>query len=612
METLFGWIDCGLTVEERDAVTQRMQSVLPNGMASEPCRLYTEQCGLVVNGRGEVSKHDDDRGLAILVGSARWSESALAELAMRDGAARALAAGYQKYGDRVLRLIKGAFSLAVVDKGTGRALLAVDRMGIFPLAYAQANGAIVFGSTVDCVKAHPWIRTTIDPQSVYNYLYFHMIPAPDTIYTDISKLKPAHCLTFHQGKLETTRYWWPEFSESSDVGIEQFGEQLRVLLHKAVSRCEPDGHTGAFLSGGIDSSTVSGILSEICPPAKTYSIGFQADGYDEIGYARIASRHFGTQQREYYVSPQDVAMIIPDIARTYDEPFGNSSAVAVYYCADMARQDGINTMLAGDGGDELFAGNERYATQGLFELYAKVPTWARQYFIQPFADHFPGGQHVLPVRKLRRYLEQATIPLPARLDTYNFLHMVPATDIFSADFLSSVNERHPITLRETSYEAASGTSVLNRLLRLDWEHTLADNDLRKVNKMCALAGLNVRYPMLDDDLVELSTQVPSSWKLKNHKLRYFFKHALRDFLPKEVLRKQKHGFGLPFGVWLCISKELKQLSLESIQRIKARHFFNSDFLDTLVTRHHANHAAYYGELIWLFMMLELWLGAHGE
>jgi asparagine synthase (glutamine-hydrolysing) len=367
----------------------------------------------------------------------------------------------------------------------------------------------------------------------------------------------------------------------------------------------------AFLSGGTDSSTVSGLLTQVLgKPAETYSIGFGAEGFDETEYARIASRHFGTHHHEYYVTPDDVVKAIPIIAAAYDEPFGNASAVPTYLCAKRAREDGIDVMLAGDGGDEVFGGNARYAKQKIFEIYGRIPELLRHTVIEPLAFGAPGLSALMPFRKLQSYINQAKIPLPDRLESYNFLHLNPLASIFDPDFLGQIDEDACLAVMREPYARTDARSPINRMMHLDLKQTLADNDLRKVNRMCELAGVEVRYPLLDEEVMAFSAQLPENWKVKGLQLRYFFKEALRDFLPPEIIAKSKHGFGLPFGLWMEHHKPLQDMAYDSLQAFRSRGYVQPAYIDNLIDQHRSGHASYYGVMIWVIMMLEQWLATH--
>jgi len=458
------------------------------------------------------------------------------------------------------------------------------------------------------VIAHPEVKADISSQSVYDYIYFHHCPSPNTIYQQVKKLEGGQRLVYQDGKIKIDYYWLPQFVEKAPASIIDMGSQLRQKLTDSVKRLSVGADTtGAFLSGGLDSSSVAGALSQVYPEqARTFSMGFPVEDYDEIEYANIAVKHFHTQQHEYYITPEDTVKAIPDIAAYYDEPFGNSSALAAYYCAKLGKEKGIQLMLGGDGGDEIFAGNERYAQQITFDFYQKVPQWLAL-TLETGLNHLPAflAQQKL-FFKAKRYIDQANTPLPDRLQDYNFLHRHASDEIFQADFLQAVDIDTPLSLLRDTYHRPQQASHLNRMLYMDWKTTLHDNDLVKVNKMCEMAEVAVGYPLLSQDIIELSCQIPSAEKLQAKALRKFYKQAMKGFLPDEILFKSKHGFGLPFGVWLKAYKPLQTLAYDNIEKLKQRPYFKTSFLDHAVKMHQSIHASYYGELIWILMMLELW------
>jgi asparagine synthase (glutamine-hydrolysing) len=566
--------------------------------------------GSVCAALGGAAHRSADGVLAALTGLPRWNHPELASIAQTEGPAQALIAAYRRFGTGLCRELRGAFSLALIDLAQDTVLLALDRIGQRHLFYAPVEGGLVFGASADALLAHPGVSGEIDPQSVFDYVYSHHCPSAGSIYRQIRKLDGAEILVFQRGEIRIERYWQPEFNEAAG-NMDAWAEQLRSSLFGAVAQLSGAGRpVGAFLSGGLDSSTVAGALAKARPAsAETFSMGFPVAGYDEMAYARIAAQHFQARLHEHYLTPDEAVAAIPGIAAAYDEPFGNSSALPAYFCARMAKEHGMDLLLAGDGGDELFAGNQRYATQLLFEGYQAVPGALRAILESglhrlpdPLAERFP-------LRKVVRYVEQANVPLPDRLHDYNYLHRLKLGEVFDPDFLAAVNPEAPLEAQRDSYHRPKDATALNRMLYLDWKTTLHDNDLVKVNKMCDLAGIDVAYPMLDDGVVELSCAVPSRLKLKPGKLRWFYKEAMRDFLPKEVLNKSKHGFGLPFGIWLKEHGPLRELAYDNVLALRKRPYFLPGFLDEAISLHRSGHAAYYGELIWVLMMLELWFAA---
>jgi asparagine synthase (glutamine-hydrolysing) len=547
---------------------------------------------------------------AAITGTPRWKSNTLNQLAFEKGHAYTLLSAYKQQGTDFISDLSGAFSFVIINHDTLELLAGTDRMGQYPLYYSSNNSGVIFGSSVSIVLAHPSVEREIQPQGIYDYVYFHMVPSPHSIFTGVNKLPAGHLINYKNGSATVANYWQPRFSETTNVKFPEMAEQLKSELKDSVRRSlSPDISVGAFLSGGLDSSSVTGMLAEASEQkAQAFSIGFSAKGYDEMAYARITAEHFGVKLHEYYVTPEDVVDALPMVAASYDEPFGNSSALPAYFCAKLAAENGIGRLLAGDGGDEIFAGNERYLKQRVFEAYRKLPGALRRGVIEPITRNLP--RSVPFASKANSYLDQANTPLPDRLQSYNFLHRHQPNEIFNDDFVRQVNVSTPIELQREIYHRPENAETLNRMLYLDWQYTLADNDLRKVSHMCALAGVDVAYPMLDDDLIEFSCQIPSNWKIKGKDLRHFYKQSLTNWLPNETINKEKQGFGLPFGVWMKTHKPLQEMAYDNMLALKQRGFFRPEFIDHAIDLHRNQHAAYYGELVWILTVLELWMSNH--
>ncbi len=414
-------------------------------------------------------------------------------------------------------------------------------------------------------------------------------------------------LIFDGSGTELSYYWTPEFAADNETSEADLSIELLTTLGTAVERCDADERTGCFLSGGLDSSTVTGLACKSSSrKIDAFTIGFDQAGYDEVFFARAAAKHFGANLIEYYVTPEDIAGTVDEIATTYDEPFGNSSAIPTLFCARLAAQHDKTHLLAGDGGDELFAGNDRYETQTIFEYYARVPGWMKSAIIEPVFLSKAANWTPLS-RKVRRYIEQAAVTMPDRLQTYNTLKINRIVDVFTTEFLETVDAGYPISEMKKWYDRGSDTDFLNRMLFFDWKLTLADNDIRKVNTMCERENVRVSYPMLDDDLLSFSTKIPSDVKMRRGQLRRFFRNSLSSFLPLEVLSKSKHGFGLPFGEWLKTSSELQAAINPSLESLANRGIVKKSFIESMRHKHMHEHAAYYGGTIWTLVMLERWL-----
>lgn len=607
MSGLLGWIGCAANVdavETLDSMVQaaHVETALNIGASSPPAALAAWQT------HDPVSVHSAGSIIAALVGQAHWEISELQRQSEQTGLAASIIEAYRTYGPSFLERLHGPFALALVDTQDQVALLAIDRLGIQPLAFSQTAKGIVFASDARAVAAHPDVDNALSPQGLFNYLFFHMVPSPGSIFAGVKKLLPGECAVWRQGRLERNFYWRLIYQDDGGSNTDGKAGRFRSLLSDAVCTASDSPQVGTFLSGGTDSSTVTGLLTQsLGRPVDTFSIGFDAAGFDEMEYARLASRHFGTRPHEYYLTPADVVGAIPKIAAAYDEPFGNASAIPAYYCAKLAHDVGINVLLAGDGGDEIFGGNARYAKQKVFELYWQLPAWARQNLFEPLSGALP---EVGLLRKAKSYIDQARIPLPDRLETYNFLRREPLDKILTPDFLAQIQTGQPEALLREVYDRTESHSFINRMLHLDLKFTLADNDLRKVSRACELAGVAVRYPLLDEALVAFSAELTPDEKVRGQYLRHFFKQSLNDFLPREIIDKSKHGFGLPFGLWMQTHPELRALANDSLSALRKRGIVQPMYIDRLLGQHRSGHASYYGVMIWVLMMLEQWLQQH--
>ncbi len=603
MSGLCGWIGYGTSAGENRALIEAMAAPLAAFDGTPVQSGQGVRSGAAVAALSDSAHFYQNDGLTV----ALWGQPTATGANGSAGLAELLAGAWKRDPDAVCAGLSGAFSLCILDETKGEALLATDRMGTHQMSFQAAAGALVFATSGDAMVRHPLTPGVIDPQGLYNYVYFHMVPGPSTVYRGQERLLPGEYLRFRNGQVTRRAYWRMVFDEQHGQDEGQLKKQFRDILRDSVREASGGQQVGAFLSGGTDSSTIAGILCEVGgKPANTYSIGFEAEGYDEMSYARLASRHFGTAHHEYYVTPDDVVDAIPRIAAVFDQPFGNASAVPAFYCARMAKADGVTRLLGGDGGDELFGGNERYSKQHVFALYDKIPGVLRKALLEPAVFNFPAGEQLKLIRKARSYIEQASLPMPARLETYNLLGRFGPSQVFTSDFLASADVNAPLAGLSHTYAQNDASSLINRMLALDLKVTLADNDLPKVVKACELAAMEVAFPFLADEMVAFSARLTAKQKLNGTQLRWFFKEALRDFLPNEIITKQKHGFGLPFGVWLQKHKPLQELALDSLTNLKARGIVRPEFIDALVGQHLNEHAGYHGTMVWVLMMMEQW------
>ncbi len=513
---------------------------------------------------------------------------------------------YPRYGLDFIERLEGAFALAIWDPQDQRLVLAIDRFGFRTLHWFRDRRRILFASRLAAI-ACAQKDTEVDPAAVMQFLVHSVVPAPLTIYKGIERLEPGTLLVYERQQVRKEHYWDLNYEESHDCDVSRWSEEVRDHIRQAVHShlvdCPPE-KTGGYLSGGTDSSSVAAFASEIQSPFNTFSIYFENPRYDEVGFARLAAQHFHTHHYEKCLQAGDAAQAIPKIVDYYDEPFANSSAIGAYYCARLARESGVDLLLAGDGGDELFAGNERYATDRKFALYSSVPAMLRTKVIKPVAGLLPdSGVLSYPARYIRR----AEITNPRRMLSYNFFLTQGGGEVFEQDFMDQARPETATDIAQSHFDAApNASSELNRLLYLDVKMTLADNDLRKVAGTAEIAGVRVRFPLLDRRLAELSASIPSKLKLKGFEKRYIFKEAMKKILPDRILYKKKHGFGVPVGYWMLRDEGMKSLAtvLDEPQA-RQRGYFQPGFLSQ-IKELNRTHPAYYGEVLWVALVLELW------
>jgi asparagine synthase (glutamine-hydrolysing) len=547
----------------------------------------------------------------LTLGTAQFSDAALKLCAEQRGLTAAWRQAILNMGPaRAARAANGHFAVGLY-LAEDRAFLAVDRFATQTLCWSQdEQGQFRFAERADELASH--CGKQVDPQAIFDYLYFHCIPSPRTIYKGVFRLPPGHYALFENGKVKVEPYWQPDFKPDPATSFASAREQFRQILKDAVARQLDGSKPACFLSGGTDSSTVAGMIREVSGQgAACYSIGFEAEGYDEMAYARLAAKHFGAEHHEYYVTPEDLVRSIPAVAAHYDQPFGNSSALPAYYCALKAKQDGVTKILAGDGGDELFGGNSRYAKQRVFGWWQAVPEPLRKSVLEPVLESAWAARTPL-FKKGHSYIEQAKVGMPARLQMYNLLLRLGIHEVLTPEFLSQVNIEGPGQHQQQVWSSIGPASELNTTLAFDWRYTLGESDLPKVRETTNLADIGVGFPMLDTALLDFSLTLPDDFKLRGLKLRWFFKEALRGFLPDEILVKKKQGFGLPFGVWLSRNPELYKLADDSLQTLSERGIVRPDFIQALLNYRLLEHPGYYGEKIWVLMMLEQWLRVHAH
>ena len=527
------------------------------------------------------------------------------------------AVAYLKDGTAFLPQIKGNFAFILIDHQNNKVLSGTDKIGIRPLYWYRYKNNYYFGSRL-CVIRTVCDGLAIDNNAIYAYIQYSMIPSPMTIYKDAFKLEPGFYLTADRNGSKVNRYWditnEPKLIESQHKITERVYQTIEdAVLATASNGCESRQNIACFLSGGTDSSALCGLLQKsFAEPVHAYSMGFDADGYDEMYYARIAARAFGLKHHEYYMQPQDVSDSLESIISAFDEPYDNSSVFPALRCAQMAVENGAHYILAGDGGDEIFAGNERYGIQKLFNSYFLIPAFLRKYMLEPLILERLDKLPVHSLQKAGNYIRRAKISEVQRISSYKYF---TDQELFTPDFLSACDIDAVKHIPERHYDNLLNAQALDRHLYMDMKLTITDNDLRKVNRMCDLGHIRVRYPLLDAAVVEEGFAIPENLKLKGlNGLRYIFKQAFKELLPNEILKKQKHGFGLPIAAWLQTDPKIKTLGRDLISSSNSLHrgLFKKDFIEKLWDLQQSDDTPYYGTLYWQLVVLEAWQRHHVE
>ena len=518
-----------------------------------------------------------------------------------------LAALYDRYGEAFVEKLRGGFSVVLWDLAERRLLAAIDGFGIKRLAWYEDEHVLAVASRVTALPPATG-ELEINPRAIANVLNFGADLAPETIFRRAHRLEAGTLLQASLRETRTTRYWDLRYGLSDGSSEAELSLELeRVVEQSVAGHCAAaaDLHPGAFLSGGTDSSTVLGMMSRATrAPVKAFSIGYREQPFNELHYAELAARAFGSEHHTYLVGPRDCQEMLSDVIRCFDEPFGNASAIATYFCGRLAAQNGVDTLLAGDGGDELFGGNERYATEKIFSAYHAVPGWLRAGVLEPLAAA-PAGSLT---RKARGYIRRAKMPGVERMFSFSFLRAHAPEDVFSGDFLQSLGDYGILDIPTRHYYRAAAKDHLDQLLYVDMKITLADSDLPKVTCVSELAGIRTRFPFLEREVAEFSGRVPPRLKVKGLQKRYLFKRAFRNLLPREIIRKKKHGFGIPVATWMKTDPYIRELARDTLLSTRAvgRAYFRREFLEDLFRKHEASEASYYGDCLWAFLMVELW------
>jgi asparagine synthase (glutamine-hydrolysing) len=515
---------------------------------------------------------------------------------------------YTEFGEQCVQYLRGMFAFAIWDETDRSLFIARDRVGKKPLLYShQSNGDLIFASEFQAMLQHPAIDREVDVQAIDSYLSYLCVPAPQTAYKAIRKLEPGHWLKWKAGKIETKRYWLPDFSRKIKISEEEaIEETTRILRESTKLRMIAEVPLGAFLSGGVDSSTIVALMAqESSSPVKTFSIGFDEEDYSELKYARRVAEHVGAEYHEFVVRPNALD-IIPTLVEHYGEPYADSSAIPTYYVAKETRAH-VTVALNGDGGDESFAGYDRYSAMRMAESYHRIPKFVRKAIIEAPASLLPTSElRRSRVRDGKRFLQAAGLDTVERY--YRWMSAFDRQSkkgIYTDEFAGRINGSDASVVLAGWFRRANGASIVDATMLTDQMTYLPNDLLVKVDIASMANSLEARSPFLDHKVIEFAASLPDTLKLQGRETKSLLKKVAARLVPSDVIYRSKMGFGVPIGKWF--RGEMKDFVRDILLSRKSleRGIIRPEILKRYVTEHIAGERDHSFQL-WTLLMLELW------
>lgn len=506
---------------------------------------------------------------------------------------------YEQFGDACFARLRGMFAIAVLDLRRNRLVLARDRVGKKPLFYTVTrDGVLAFASELKCLFEVPGFEARVSASATQDYFAMGYVPEPATIYEGVHKLPPAHCLVVEGGATALQRYWAPAFEPKWDLDEATLTERLIAHLEDAVKvRLVSDVPFGAFLSGGIDSSVVAVLMARnLGAPVKTFTIGFKEAAFNELPDARAVARHIGSDHHELIVEADAVTML-KDLVWYFDEPFGDSSSIPTYLVSKLAAGH-VKMVLSGDGGDELFAGYERYRKYEQLERIRRGSLGLAGPALRLAGALVPGGRGL----RLGRIGQRLSQPFP---DRYLSGVALNTRDDLALLLRPEVGDMDPFARVRHHFGRSDIGSDMERILAGDMATYLTDDIMVKVDRMTMATSLEARAPLLDHELIDFVARIPFEYKLRNGTGKYLLKQVARALLPAEVMQKRKQGFAIPVARWL--RHDLKELMLDTLtdRSFRERGIFNEQGVRRCVDAHLAGTHDY-SEQLWLLLTYEMW------
>jgi len=586
--------DEGQYVHKNVGIGMRRLSIIDLSSGAQP--IFNEDRSMAIVFNGEIYNHEDIRHELISKGHVFRTHSDT----------EAIIHAYEEWGVDCVKKLNGMFAFAVWDSRKQRLFMARDRIGIKPFYYYHDSTQLVFGSELKSIVQLDSVPREIEAKALDTFLTFEYIPSPFSILKNVFKLPPGHWMVYENGQINIQCYWNLEYHQSS-LSEPQLIKQFDELLQDAVNiRLMSDVPLGAFLSGGLDSSTIVAMMRRSSADAvKTFSIGFDDPTYNELPYARAVARHFNTEHFEEIITP-DVAGLTEKILWMLDEPFGDFSVFPTFMVSEMARKN-VTVVLSGDGGDELLAGYDTYIAQKVARRYSRLPAFLRKGMIEPIVNALPPTDKKKGfINKSKRFIEGAR--LPAHLQHVRWMIFLQSAEkemLYSSEFSSSLNGYNSFGFIEDYFRRSTSLDPLDQQEYVDIKTYLVDDILVKVDRMSMANSLEARVPFLDHRFVEFAATIPGSLRLNGKRTKHILKSTLQRELPMQIIERGKEGFSIPIKNW--IKNELKPLMLDSLSEsnVRQKGFFEPAFVNRLVKEHlqgEENHS----HRLWALMVFHMW------
>ena len=524
-----------------------------------------------------------------------------------DSDTEAIVHAYDEYGTECPKHLRGMFAIAIWNERDKSLFLARDRVGKKPLLYARTDDQLIFGSEFTALLIHPAVSREVNYEAIHHYLSFISVPAPLTAYQAIRKLEPGHWLLWRDGEIKSERYWQLDFSRKVNISEQEAGERASELLRDAVRvRLMSEVPLGAFLSGGIDSSAVVALMAqESSERVKTFSIGFEEQDFSELHHARRVAEHVGADHHEFIVRPNAME-VLPTLVEHYGEPFADSSAIPSYYVSRETRAH-VTVALNGDGGDECFAGYERYAAMNLAQRYTKLlPAALRNGVVANLANALPEFQSRGALGKGKRFLKAASLsPIQRYLRWISAFDENAKLDLYSDGFREQTKGFSTVGIIQPWFAKANGAGIVDASLLTDTMTYLPNDLLVKMDIASMTVSLEARSPFLDHHLMEFAASLPEKLKLRRMTTKYLLKRILKDLVPAENLSRGKMGFGVPIGHWFrgTMQPFLRETLLS--EKALGRNLFQRNKVRQIVDQH-VEGKIDHSHRLWSLLMLELW------